>query len=287
MVGETNQMSEKKLTLYRENFLSERSSGDSLYIEISSDELVCMVKGVNSSELEAFELFSLESKTNSWSDIFFNLDTNSEILTRSFKEVKVFFNFPEAMLIPEDKFSISAAEDYLTMVFGDTDKHDIKYELLSPKTGIFQVYRLPKVIHQWLVKHFILYQPHHIYASILNKIFNKDPEVGFYMKVECFEKEFIVVLFINGKLQLIQSFAYLVQEDLLYHVMNILQQFEQTNIASHLEISGMVNTDSEIFLNLSKLFTETSLENIGQGASIFNHSDHPLHYFTPLYKLTI
>ncbi len=275
------------MTLYRENFLSETKADDILFLEISRNEIVCMVKGADASQIEAFELYNLESDANNWLDIFFHLETDSEILNRHFKEVKVYLNFAEALLIPEEKFSISAAEDYLSLIFGESDRQEMKYELLSPKNGIFQVFRIPKDLHQWLVKHYILYQPHHIYRSILNKLFNKDPEVGFYMKVECFDKQFIIVLLINGKLQLIQSFAYHVQEDLLYQVMNILKQFKQENTTSHLEISGMVNTDSDIFKNLSKLFTETSLENIGQGASLFSNSDHPLHYFAPYYKLTI
>ncbi len=287
MAVETMHMIEKKLTLYRDNFLTETRSDDILFLEISRNELVFLVKNETTIQLEAFELYAIESNTNSWFDIFFHLETDSEILNRHFKEVKVYFNFSEALLIPEEKFSISAAEDFLTMIYGDMDNEEMKYELISPKKGIYQVYRLPKDVHHWLVKQFILYQPHHIYANILHKVLNKEPEVGLYMKVECFDKQFIVVLLINGKLQLIQSFAYLVQEDLLYQVMNILQQFAEANTTSHLEISGMINTDSEIFENLTKLFTETSLENIGQGASIFNNSDHPLHYFTPFYKLTI
>lgn len=261
---------------------------DQLILEIGSSEIACLVKNGETQQITAFELFQLDKGSNDWSDVFFELRTSSNIINCSFRQTDCYFNFEETVIMPEQKFSITAAEDYLALLFGEKTGFEIKHDALAGKESMVNAYRVKKAIHEWIERHVILYQPHHIYSRILADLFAKELPEGFFVKIQFYRKHFILTVFKEGKLQLIQTFHYTVPEDILYHVMNTIQQLHIGDTTSTLEISGMLDTESALYLQLTKLFTATSIESIDTDAvTAFTHQGYPLHYFTPYFKLTV
>lgn len=261
---------------------------DQLILQISGSEVACMVKSGITKLVEEFELFQIDADNSNWSDTFFQLRVSSDILNRSFRETHCYYQFEEAIMIPQEKFSISAAGDYLALVYGESDLHDIKYDTIPAGEGMVNAYRLKKVIHEVVGKQFILYHPHHTYSSILNDLLTKKLPDGFFVKIQCYGKHIIVAVMKDRKLQLIQTFLYQVPEDILYHVMNLRQQLTFNDTESQLELSGMLDLNTPLFQQLSGLFSITTIENIDPLTSkAFTGKDFPLHYFTPFYNLTL
>ena len=281
-------MIRKLVSYYTDTKETAAAEADKLFMEIGNSELACLVKGGDSQQVESFELFQLDKDMNDWSDIFFELRTLSNILSRNYQETHCYYNFQEAVIIPESKFSISAAEDFLALIYGENNRNDIRHDTIAAGDKMVNAYRLKKSLHEWVGRQFILYQPHHVYTKILADLFAGEVPDTAVLKVQVYIDHIIVAVTNEKKLQLIQSFQYQSEEDILYHVMNILRQFKMNASAAHLDISGRIHPNAVLYQQLNKLFGEMSVETIDPAdAAAFTHVDYPMHFFTPFYKLAV
>lgn len=267
---------------------AEAGETDQLILEIGSSEIACIVKNGDTQQVTAFELFLIDASSNDWSDLFFDLRTNSGIVNRTFRQTDCYFNFEEAVIMPEQKFSITAAEDYLALLFGEHSNCHIKHDALAGNETMVNAYRVLKPVQEWIERQFILYHPHHIYSHILAGLLARELPGGFFVKIQFYSKHIILVVFKDSKLQLIQSFRYAVPEDILFHVMNTIQQLHINDTDSTAELSGRLDTDSALYHRLTKLFNDISVESVDTaGAAAFTHQGYSPHYFTPYFKLTV
>lgn len=270
------------------NDAQDTAATQQLFLEIGHDQLACLVKAAGSTQVEGFEVFELERGSGDWSDIFYEVKAASEILNRQYRETHCYYNFEEALIISEQQFSATAAEDYLSLVYGESKAHEVRYEILSPETKTVNAYRLRRSIHELVGRHFVLYQPHHTYSAILNALYANAHAGDQLVRMQFYHRHVIVALVKQNKLQLIQSFAYGSPDDVLYYVLSIIQQFGITPIGSHLEISGMFELNTTLHQQLNKLFGQVSFDAIVADASFTAAiAQYPAHYFTPFYKLAV
>ena len=278
----------QKLVSYYTDTKDAAPDTDRLFIEIGNSELACLVKGGASQQIEAFELFQLDKDMNDWSDIFFELKTLSHILNHSYRETHCYYNFQESVIMPESKFSISAAEDFLSLIYGENNRTDTRHDTIAAGDNMVNAYRLKKSLHEWVGRQFILYHPHHVYTKILADLFAGEVPDTPFLKVQVYADHMIVAVTNEKTLQLIQSFSYQSEEDILYHIMNILRQFKMNASTAHIDISGRIQPHTVLYQQLNKLFGEMSVETIDpEDAAAFTHVDYPMHFFTPFYKLAV
>ncbi|MEO7530026.1 MAG: DUF3822 family protein, partial [Sediminibacterium sp.] len=231
-------MVRKMIGYYTETGQAPITDADQLIIEIGSTQVVCLVKGAVSKEIEGFEMFELEKDKSDWNDIFYELRTASQLLNIGYRNTHCYYNFEEAIIIPEKRFSPGAAEDYLNLIYGESDRHDIKFDTIHVPTRMVNAYRVRKSIHELVGRHFLLYKPHHSYSSIIQDILSRYGLADHFMKVQFYATHMIVAVVVDKQLQLIQSFQFDTTDDVLYHLTNITQQFALDAAHSHAEISG-------------------------------------------------
>ena len=278
----------RKITSYYNN--SEHASiteACQLVIEISKHELVCLVKGEASQEIEGFEMFRLDKASRDWSDVFYDVRAVSQLLNRQYRDTHCYYNFEETVIVPKQRFTASSAEDYLSLLYGDSDRYDIKYDTLLPSEEMINAYRIKKSINELMGRHFVLYKPHHSYSKLLEDILTRTELAEHFMKVQFYSKHIIVAVVKEKQLQLIQSFAYETTEDVLYHLIHISRQFGFDVSVSHLEISGMFETGSSLHKQIQELFGLITFDGMQPNGVFKLTHDHPAHYFTPFYKLVV
>lgn len=280
-------MARKKIGLYNEETIN--GSTHQLIIEIADEAFVCMAKSDLTGEIDAFELFSLDkSEQDDWNDIFYEIKTGSSIFNNGYKKVTCYFNTEEAIMIPEKLLTATSAEDYLNLIFGESVRHEVKYEKLIATKVFINAYRVRKAITELLGRQFIIFQTAHTYSNLLNDMMRRPFIDQQFIKLQFYSHHFILAVWKEERFQLIQSYRYHSPEDVLYYLLRIVQQyqFEMSDVA--LEISGMVELEIGLFLQLSTLFPKIVLDNL-QTTGIFKKAEieYPLHYFTPFYKLSL
>ena len=114
-------MARKKAGFYQNDPIS--GSAFQLIIELDDQEMRCMSKALDSGTIAAFEYFSLDKdQTEDWNDIFYEIKTISKLFNRTYKQVTCFFCTPESILVPEKFLTATSAEDYLNLVYGESNR---------------------------------------------------------------------------------------------------------------------------------------------------------------------
>jgi hypothetical protein len=280
-------MARKITGYYNETAQAAFTDADQLVIEISSNQVVCLVKGAASQEIEGFELFALDKTNNDWTDVFYELRAASQLLNRTYRDAHCYYNFEEAIIIPGQRFTATSAEDYLSLMYGESNRHDVKYDTIQAEAQMVNAYRIRKSINELMSRHFLLYKPHHVYSRVLEDILTRNELADHFIKLQFYSNHIIAAVVIRNQLQLIQSFRFETTDDILYHLANINRQFALNVSHSHLEISGMFEIGSALHLHLQSMFGLITLDGIEADGVFKTTNEYPAHYFTPFYKLVV
>jgi hypothetical protein len=280
-------MARKKIGLYNEELIN--GSTHQLVLEIADEAIVCIAKSDLTGEIDAFELFSLDkSEQDDWNDIFYEIKTGSTIFNNSYKKVTCYFNTDEAIMVPEKLLSATSAEDYLNLIYGENPRHEVKYEKLIATKVFINAYRVKKAITELLSRQFIIFQTAHTYSNLLNDVMKRPFIDQQFIKLQFYTHHFILAVWKDERFQLIQSYRYTSPEDILYYLLRIVQQYQFNLSEVLIEISGMIELESVIYSQLSKMFPRITTEILPMNG-VFKRAetDYPVHYFTPYYKLAL
>lgn len=280
-------MARKKAGFYQNDPIS--GSAFQLIIELDEQEMRCMSKALDSGTIVAFEYFSLDKdQTEDWNDIFYEIKTISKLFNRTYKQVTCFFCTPESILVPEKFLTATSAEDYLNLVYGESSRMEVKYEKLIAPRSFINTYRIKKSLAELLTRQFIIFQTSHVYTSLLNDVMERRKNEEQFVKLQFYNGHFIIAIFKESKIQLIQTFNYKMAEDALYYILRTAQQFNIDTSFAILELSGMIDLHTELYQQLKKVYTNIEIDTIpSSGVMLEVQKEYPAHYFAPFFKLAI
>lgn len=259
---------------------------DQLAIEISSFQVVCLVKNTLTAEMDALELFQMDKTHSDWSDIFFEIKQQSNILGQTYASTNIYYNFEEALILPLSKMSVSSAEDYLSLVYGEDQRTDTKFDKIDLTQPTVTIYRIKKSLSELLNRNFLLFTSQHSYTNILNDVFSREGLPPVFVKLIVYSKHIVIVLLKDGELQLIQSYQFQSPDDILYYCVSAVEQSGSTPVQAHLEISGLIDLQEGLLNQLKKSFGIISFDTIPDGAfANSGPADYSTYFLTPFYKL--
>lgn len=275
-------MARKTMAFYPPTPLSQEQ-GRKLRVEIGSLYVACSITDKDQSL--AFEFFELENDINDWSDVFFEIKSNSQILNKYTGSVDILYNFHEVLLVPMEKLSSAAASDYLTLIYGDSPKYEIKHDKLADPLGIIMIYRVKTSIIDQAVRHFHLFQAQHLYTSIIKRLTARTDLPVNFLKVQVYPNSFIAVLMINQQLQMIQTFAFKTTEDACFYLLSMLKEHGITPQETQIEMSGFIEPHGDLHRRLQQLFTNRHFHNLPEESLLPGMLEeyHP-HTFTPFFN---
>lgn len=136
---------------------------------------------------------------------------------------------------------------------------------------------------QWITERFPSYDTTHVYAEIIQQgmqsALPNENKVSLYFA----ERNFIMMLVSGGQLQFIQTFEYTTEDDIMYEVLNALQQLKGVPANTSVVVSGNISSGSDLAGKLQQLFAEVNWYRIAP-VGIFEqvYEQHPAHAFTLL-----
>lgn len=280
-------MARKKAGFYKDDPIS--GSAFQLIIELDEQELRCMSKLIDSGTIVAFEYFSLDKdQTEDWNDIFYEIKTISKLFNKTYKLVTCFFCTPESILVPEKFLTATSAEDYLNLIYGESNRMDVKYEKLNSTKSLINTYRIKKSLAELFTRQFIIFQTAHVYTSLLNDMMNRRKNDEQLVKLQFYHGHFIIAIFKDSVVQMIQTFPYKLAEDALYYILRCNQQFGIDPKKTIVELSGMIDLNTELYDNLFKVFDQIELNSTeASGIMVEVNKEYPAHYFAPFFKLAL
>ncbi len=258
-----------------------------LVAEIGRHQFACMIKHAETGEVNAFELFQLDETPQQWNDVFYEIRQYSTILQQFCSSIRLFYNVEEAMLMPGEQKNIVAAEDHLSLLYGESEWHELKYDKVGVKDQFLNAYRIQRTIHELAGRYFPSHEVHHVYSPLLEDLLTRHWQDSQFLKLQFYSHHMILLLVKDQQLQLIQSFEYQTSEDVLYHILNALQQFGLAPSSIPVEISGFFDRDGELHKQFVQLFQEVHFDEMVAGDILqkIGEAGYPAHYFTPFFKL--
>ncbi len=282
-------MTSKRISYYSETQgPTTITTADQLIIEVGRQHVACMVKSAVSNQVESFELFQPDHQDKDWAAIFIEISAFSQLINKSYSNTHIYYNFPEALIIPESKFTMASGKAYLDQVYGENNRDPFAYETFSSNVSMVCVFRVNKILGDTMRQRFPTHRSSHVYTAFLNSVFARALPQDSFTSIRFYSGHFIVAVFKDKKLQLIQSFHFETDEDILYNLLNIIRQFELNPDYSVVEISGELDKSSPMAQQLPDLFGKINWDNCGE-EGIFKTilGKQPAHFFTPYYKLVV
>lgn len=198
------------------------------------------------------------------------------------QQVVVIHNFPGFSLLPMDAVSSTLGEKILELISGSNNREVV----LSDKVSGWQVqnfYRVPADWIQVIEKKWQNASVFHYSSLFLETTSTETDNSNGALRVVFFQSFFLVVLQINGALQLMQSYEYQSPEDISFYLLSICKQFSLDQESVSLQLSGMIDPASALFAELTKYFLKMEWES----ADLKNvPADLPEHYFSPLLRMS-
>ncbi len=278
-------MANKIFSSYNSGKNKDASGNQHLVVEIAADYVACMVKSGSKKAIKDFELFKNDTAGDkSFEEAFGDVLVASTLLNKTYDETSLFIQNECSLLIPSAQYSEASTSDYLNLVYGETRTGEVFADELSNGLGIVNVYRIPSPWLRAVNKSLRSVETKHSYSKIIEQTLEHSGDAHDMLKVIFYEKYLIVVLLLDKKLKLIQTFTYLSKEDVLYTLLNISHRFNFKPDSISLQVSGMTDVKAPLFTDLKKYFKRFSVEEMNSTANI-NLGEYPRHYLTPFLNL--
>ncbi len=279
-------MVEQKLSIASLQHQQSSDNSSKLIAEIGVNHIALLVK--DDHNLQAFELFELKDEIGNWKNVFVALANQSKIVGRKYVDTTIFLNTVEALIVPAGKFRQESMEPYLTAVYGNTENDKCEANIVNIPTNPANIFRLSTKLDEAVNAHFSDYNYKHTYTKILENLLGSGNVLMEMLKVQFYPKHMTVTVIYGNKLMLMQSYPYSSPEDIIYYLLNIVQEFSLNVNSTAVEVSGMLDIGSRHFELLENVFGRLSLETIpGDGLFKEHLNVSNAHFYTPFTNLSL
>jgi len=281
-------MTEKVISIYGNTTAQAPFSNNRLVVEISATHIAIWVNTATDNSAGAFELFQFDSAVTSWYDVFYSVRSQSNILDGGYMDTRVFFNFPETIITPASKFTDEAAREFLAMVHGEIITDVVKHDDIDVHPALVNAYAVSNDLDDMINGNLMMVTPRHSASVLVENVLrsNHPFQNSLFIKVQFYHKHFMVAATHNGQLLLVQSYEHNGPEDMLYYLLNIVEQHHFTPDDAVLELSGTFELVSAIYEDLCKVFSKIKLDHMQDSRRFHPDVDtYGSHYLTPFFNL--
>lgn len=263
-----------------ENTSSAIDGSAKLCIEVGQFHVALTISNTAGDLVNHFDLYTSKQKTDL--DFVESALASEKLEGIQFADVLFIHNQKEMVLVPSSMYNEDLNAVLIDTIHGDPMEYSISVD----------------DVHQW--------ELHNVFGSsskILGLVLDKYPQarkvqymsaclrgifrtltedmnqlIKLYVLPSCFN----LVVLKGEQLQIAKSFYYETPEDIIYHLMNVVDKFGLDVTEAIVEVSGLLDSSSATWRELGKYFLNIKLEDAPSLSGInTNNSDLPSHYLTP------
>lgn len=262
------------------NFIAEQTN---LFVEVSDESFTYFLQDDTNKMITGLTLFHFDKKNTEadTSGILKNIFQQQTILNNNYKKIFVSYAFNESLLIPGVYYNENENRDNLNLIYGDLHEGVILTDHVLQK-NIYNTFRISQAIHDTMTEKFRGATFTHQYSTLLKQL----PSDGEILKVIFYQNKIVIALLKEGMLQMMQTFKYTAATDVVFHMLNICEQFKTKEIS--VKISGMIEKDSALFKEIYKYFLHIDFDNLPGDLSYDERiKELPNHFFSHLFSIAL
>jgi hypothetical protein len=206
---------------------------------------------------------------------------SENLLQKKYSKTHIFWSFAESILVPAELMNADRNTNMLNLVFGDAKQGMIMSDFLY-KHNLHNVYRVPASFIDIFSIHLPLATQTHLFTAIVNR----DLPEGNHLFTVLYSNSITIMLSREGKVQVIQNFAYNDPADCAFHLLNVCKGFDVQPDSVTLHISGMIDEESGLYDAIYKYFLHIAFDTLPEGYTYYETIKvHPPHFFSHLFDL--
>lgn len=262
-----------------DSFKLEKTSEYILSIQVSLDGFSFSVTDPAEKKIIAFKKTPIKiSDENRITRHFIEWLNSVELFKNDFQKIILIVFSPKFSLIPEELYQSNLKNELPKHLFEVNDEIEIVENYIE-KLRARLVFALPKNINQVVQEFFGMYEIIHPLKLIINNLPHQETDNETAMFLTINTTDFYAVLYKNNNVLLVNNFKIGHSNDVIYFVVNILQQLEISSQQTKIILAQSNAENTEIVDSLRTYFkkTEDFKPNIEIENSIAGQSF--LHYF--------
>ena len=279
-------MVEQKLSIASLQNQQSSNFNSKLIVEVNNQHIAILEK--NGLSTQAFEFYEINGTNREWEGIFNATKNQSNILNKTFSDTTIYLNNSETLIVPSTKYKRESSETYLSAIYGDNNNVISNADLINIVDNPVTVYRYTASLNHVIKNNFVSFKYKNTYTKVLENLFGNERMLMEMVKVQFYRNSMLVVVIYDNKLMLIQTYQINSPEDVIYYLLNIVQEFNLSVKNTPVEISGLIDISSRYFELLENIFGRLSVEVIANDDLFAEHiSANEAHWYTPFYNLSV
>jgi hypothetical protein len=252
-----------------------------LVIEIGEHHVASTVSDGSGKNIHSFAFYIIEKESSS-SDIFSIIQSSiaSDVF---YTDVILINNRNQYVLVPEQMHKDHIAQNVLETIHGDLIDTTIHTDHIH-QWEIAAIHGMNNEIESLLQHQFPQLRTIHFISPALRHAFrNMDAEIKQSLKLFFYPGYFVAEVFTADQFQLLQHFYFETPEDVLYHILNIVEKYHLDVTEVHVGVSGVIDREGDIWKEINRHFLQVSTDELGPDMD--QKSNFPSHYFTPFFMV--
>ena len=200
----------------------------------------------------------------------------------SFSDVVLIHNRAEMALVPSIFHQPDTAATILQTIHGDLDELNVLEDDVH-QWELFNIYGWNPGICKLVSEKFPQVRHVQFVTAALRSLFKSlSIEKEQLLKIYFYQKTFTVIALKDTQLQLAQSFYFESPQDVIYHLLNLVDRLKLDLATLAVEVSGLLDIHSETWKEMNKFFIEVDIEafsGIHQETNLIN--EVPTQFYTP------
>lgn len=263
-----------------ENTSSAIDGSDKLCIEVGQFHVALTISNTAGDWVSDFNLYTSKQKT----DVAFlqSVLASEKLKGLQFADVIFIHNQKELVLVPSSMYNQDLNTILIDTIHGDPIEYSIAVDDVH-QWELHNVYASSTAILEGILDVYPQARQVQYMSACLRGIFRTLTEdINQWIKLYVLPSCFNLVVLKGEQLQIAKSFYYETPEDIIYHLLNVVDKFGIDVTEAIVEVSGLMDSSSVTWKELSKYFLNIKLENtptFSGSDAVF--ADLPSHYFTP------
>lgn len=251
-----------------------------LCIEVGSNFYSYCISDQSGKEVHDFASFETVSPVDA--STLQSLFHYPQISQLNFVDVVLIHNRRELAMVPAVFHQPDINATVLQTIHGDVEDWII-YEDDVHQWELFTIYGWDPSIVECVAERFPQVRFVQFTTGALRSLFKSiSIEKEQVIKLYFYQKEMISIVLKDSQLQLAQSFHFETPQDVMYHLLNLVERLKLDLATVILEVSGLIDVHSETWSELNKFFVEVQLDEPSNMPTDINPAEVlPAHYYTP------
>ena len=260
-----------------ENTTSSIDGGAKLCVEVGQFHVALTISNLAGDRVSLFDLYTTKQKTDA--AFLQSVMASDKLQGIQFADVIIIHNQKEMVLVPSSMYNDTIHGDPIEYSIAVDDVH--QWELHNVFASSSEMIAL--VLDKYPQARQVQYM-----SACLRGIFRTLTEdinqlIKLYVLPSCFN----LVVLKGEQLQIAKSFYYETPEDIIYHLLNVVDKFGLDVTEAIVEVSGLLDSSSATWKELGKYFLNIKMEDtLSLSGLNTNNNDLPSHYFTPFLLVT-